>query len=74
MAERTLYYLDFDAGEFKPLEDGDVATNLQVPIGYVVMNTTNTDPATELGYGTWSALGSNTIGATTVYYFENIAL
>lgn len=70
MAERLLYYLDFEAGEFKPLDEGDVATNLQLPLGYVVANTSNTDPATELGYGYWLSLGSQTIGATTVYYFE----
>lgn len=75
MAERTPTYIDFANGEVKELETGDSIppSMFQLPIGYVVSNTTNTDPATELGYGTWDALGSLTVGTTTVYFFENIA-
>jgi hypothetical protein len=76
MAERELRYLDFEAGELKPFETGDSISLsvVQLPIGYVVSNTTNTDPATELGYGNWDAIGTQTIGAVTVYYFENVAV
>lgn len=75
MAERELYYLDFPEGQLKPFEAGDtIATALtQLPIGYVLSNTTNTDPTTDLGYGNWVYLGSQTIGSTTVYYYENTA-
>lgn len=73
MAERIPMYLDFEEGRMTAIPSTDTipASNFQLPIGYVVSNTTNTDPATELGYGYWVSLGSQTIGATTVYYFEN---
>lgn len=76
MAVRTVTYLDFAAGEIKSFETGDTISPEVVggiyPVGYVVMNTTNTDPATELGFGTWTMIGTQVIGAVTVYYFENI--
>jgi len=73
MATRTPVYLDFAEGRMieVPSTDTIPTSNVQLPIGYVVANTTNTDPATELGYGYWVSLGSQTIGATTVYYYEN---
>ena len=72
MAERIPTYIDFASGELVNVATADTLplSNVQLPIGYVVSNTTNTDPATELGYGNWTALGSQTIGATTVYYYE----
>lgn len=39
------------------------------PVGTVVMLTTNVAPPV----GTWSNIGSQTIGSTTVYYFERTA-
>lgn len=39
------------------------------PVGAVYMNTDNVNPDYLFG-GTWVSLGSNTIGSTTVYYFE----
>lgn len=71
--ERVPTYLDFTEGRITevPSTDSLPASNVQLPIGYVVMNTTNTDPADDLGYGYWVSLGSQTIGATTVYYYEN---
>lgn len=76
MAVRTVTYLDFAAGEIKSFEEGDtIAPSVvqgTVPANYVVMNTTNTDPAIDLGWGTWSYLGSQVIGAATIYYYENV--
>jgi hypothetical protein len=76
MAVRTVTYIDFAEGKIKSFETGDTISpevvQGVVPANYVVMNTTNTDPATDLGWGTWSYLGSQTIGVTTVYYYENV--
>jgi hypothetical protein len=33
----------------------------QFPVGYVLINTTGTNPATELGYGTWTAFGAGRV-------------
>lgn len=53
MAERIPTYIDFASGELVNVATADTLplSNIQLPIGYVVSNTTNTDPATELGYG-----------------------
>ena len=74
MAERVPMYLDFAEGRMTEVHSTDTipASNVQLPIGYVVSNTTNTNPVTELGYGTWDNLGSLTVGSTTVYFFEHI--
>lgn len=76
MAQIPLY-LDFASGELQPTVDDTGATSDIVPgllsINYVAMNTDNSDPATSLGYGTWTSLGSSTIGATTVYYYKRTA-
>ncbi len=73
MEQRTPIYLDFEAGEIKQFDEFDVLPNsvVQLPIGYVLSNTTNTNPYDDLGYGNWVLLGTVVIGATTVYYFEN---
>ena len=34
---------------------------LELPIGFVFISTTDTDPATLLGYGTWTALGAGKV-------------
>lgn len=43
------------------------------PVGAVYMTTTATNPSIELDYGTWSNLGSLTIGTTTVYAWKRTA-
>ena len=75
MASRIPLYLDFLEGNVLPFDAGDtmpVGNQFQFPVGYVVSNTTNTDPNTDLGYGAWDYLGSQTIGAATVYYYERV--
>ena len=39
----------------------DGAGSWQFPIGYVLISTVNTNPATFLGYGTWSAFGAGRV-------------
>lgn len=72
MAERTPLYLDFYNGEVTEIPDGDSlpASSYQFPIGYVLINTTNTDPFDDLGYGAWTARGSASQGGTTIYYWQ----
>ena len=76
MAERTPIYLDFAEGKVVELASSDTIPVSNIPTGYihavnnVIMNTTNINPSGTLGYGSWTSLGSGTIGATTVYYFE----
>jgi hypothetical protein len=65
----TPVYLDFANGSLEEIPTNDVVIGV-VPVNYVVMNTDNSDPATYMGYGTWTSLGNNTIGATTVYYYK----
>ena len=78
MAERVATYLDFENGNLVEMaEDDTIPTkNLAnvIPANYVVMNTTNTDPFDDYGFGSWTYLGSQTIGATTVYYYQNTAV
>lgn len=73
MAERVPLYLDFAEGKLieVPSTDTIPASNVQMPIGYVYVTTLSKDPADDLGYGYWVLLGSQTIGSTTVYYYEN---
>lgn len=73
MAERIPMYLDFEAGELVEVASTDSlpVSNIQLPISYVYSTTKNADPALDLGYGYWNYLGSQTIGSTTVYYYEN---
>lgn len=73
MAQRVLLYLDFENGAVTEMQSGDEVPLLNLPIGYVISNTDNSDPGTSLGYGAWSYLGSQTIGSRTVYYYERIA-
>jgi hypothetical protein len=67
-------YLNFSTGEVEPVVNDDGSTSDVVaglmPLNYVVMNTDNTNPATYLGYGTWTSLGSATVGVTTIYYYK----
>lgn len=79
MAERNIKYFDTLTGLWTDFTASDtipataVPLNIEIfPIGYVVMNTDNSDPATDFGYGSWQSLGSSTIGATTVYFYERI--
>lgn len=60
--------LDFENGEVVEIGEDEPIENV-LPVGFVVARTANTDPSEELG-GTWALLGSQVIGATTVYYFE----
>lgn len=69
---QTPVYLDFLNGQLVEAPDGVALKNV-LPYDYVVCNTSNTDPANDLGYGTWTYLGSQTIGVTTVYYYVSIA-
>lgn len=39
----------------------------------VVSNTDHINPATKYGFGTWSELGSQTIGSTVVYFYKRTA-
>lgn len=73
LMKRVPTYLDFTEGRITevPSTDSLPASNVQLPIGYVVMNTTNTDPADYLGYGYWVYLGFSLIGLTTVYFYKN---
>ena len=75
MADRIPTYIDFESGEIKEVASADSLpkSNIQLPETYVVMNTTNVNPATDLGYGSWNLLGSTTIGSTTVYYYELVS-
>lgn len=77
MAERTPVYLDFANGALTEFGATDTIspsrTSGVFPVNSVALNTDNVNPATSLGYGTWSSLGSNTIGVTTVYYFKRTA-
>lgn len=43
------------------------------PIGNVYTETQNVNPNSTLGMGTWNNIGSQTIGTTTVYYWERTA-
>ncbi len=74
MAEKIPTYIDFESGEIKEVASTDSLpkSNIQLPEAYVVMNTTNVNPATDLGYGSWNLLGSTTIGSTMVYFFEYV--
>lgn len=76
MAERTPLYLDFANGELTEFATDDTIAAIRIasafPVNSVVMNTDNVDPALQLG-GTWTSLGSNTIGVTTVYYYKRTA-
>ena len=77
MASRIPLYVDFEAGQIVAFADNDtmpVGNQFQFPVGYVVSNTTNTDPNTDLGYGAWDYVGSQTIGAATVYYYERVVV
>lgn len=53
----------------------DVSTSIDAsfPVGIVITLDSNTDPATILGFGTWSYLGTQTIGTTSIYYFSRTA-
>lgn len=77
MAERTPVYLDFANGELTEFGDSDTISPSRVsgslPVNNVIMNTDNVNPALNLGYGTWTSLGSATVGVTTVYYFKRTA-
>lgn len=46
--------------------------NTMYPVGAVYTNTSNVDPATILG-GTWTSIGTQTVGTSTVYYYERTA-
>lgn len=79
MAERNIKYFDTETGLWTDFTSSDTIPATAVPgdveffpVGYVVINTDNSDPATALGYGDWQSLGSGTIGVTTVYYYERI--
>lgn len=39
-------------------------------VGDVVSNVDNTNPNIKYGFGTWTSLGTQTIGTTTVYFFK----
>ena len=39
-----------------------------VAVGMIYLNTTNVDPATELGWGTWEALGTLTTSDSDTLY------
>ena len=43
------------------------------PVGSVYVSTVNTNPATLMGVGTWSQIGSSTISSTTIYYWKRTA-
>jgi hypothetical protein len=40
------------------------------PVGSVMPTAVNTNPNTLVGFGTWTSLGTQTIGSTTVYYWK----
>jgi hypothetical protein len=49
------------------------ADNAKVPIGAAICSsvfTTVADVTTAYGYGGWSALGSITVGSSTMYYYR----
>ena len=51
----------------------NVAENAKVPIGAAICSTVFTtvaDVTTAYGYGGWSALGSITVGSSTVYFYR----
>lgn len=71
MATRRIVYLDFPNGHIVEADAGDTIDSMnELPVGFVLTKTTHTDPAGDLGYGVWTELGNQVIGATTVYYYE----
>ena len=43
------------------------------PVGSIYTTPGNTNPNSLIGIGTWSSLGSTTIGSTTVYFWKRTA-
>lgn len=76
MAERVPTYLDFASGAIVEFASTDTIAPSRIvsayPVNSVVMNTDNVNPGLQLG-GTWSALGTATVGVTTIYYFKRTA-
>jgi hypothetical protein len=66
--------------EDAPSEDYHAARYADIPsvpnavlVNGIYINSDNVNPATPLGYGTWSLLGTQTIGTTPVYYWQRTA-
>jgi hypothetical protein len=61
--------MDFSEGSIREIETGNQIDVGAWPIGSVFAYMSNTDPATTLGFGVWAAVGTLTIGVSTVYFF-----
>lgn len=73
MAERTPLYLDFEAGQILEFGGSDTmpaGNSFLLPVDYIIARANNVDPATDIGYGSWASIGTQVIGAVTVYYFQ----
>lgn len=73
MAERVPLYLDFETGNVEEFGASDTlpeANAMALPVGAVLPMDSNTNPAAGLGYGSWASIGTQVIGAVTVYYFQ----
>lgn len=59
--------LDGSTGPQGPKGDtgdtGSAGQAFQFPVNYVIINTSGTNPATELGYGTWARVWENQLPA-----------
>ena len=54
------------------LEIDGVAINKDFAIGSIMMTDNNTNPGTTMG-GTWSSVGTITVGSSTIYYWKRTA-
>ena len=54
------------------LEVEGVAINKDYAVGCIIQTDNNTNPGTSMG-GTWSSLGTVTVGSSTIYYWKRTA-